>query len=179
MLPVEIDLVVLPVGVDAVGGGWRREWRRGVEEALGRSGRRVQVRALEGDRGGVGGPGEPALTGAVEWEVSRLRGESRRGLIVLCDVEFSGAAARSTGDSVWTTVIVPRTSALLVEPDLGERVVWERESLRRAAERGVRIAAISGYMRSHLIEQVGVSASAVVELRNGISGADAGPKTSD
>ncbi|MGH3799891.1 MAG: hypothetical protein ACRDTD_07140 [Pseudonocardiaceae bacterium] len=40
VVPVEIDLVVLPVGVDVVGGGWQRDWRRGVEDALGRSGRR-------------------------------------------------------------------------------------------------------------------------------------------
>ncbi|MGH3974236.1 MAG: hypothetical protein ACRDS9_13060 [Pseudonocardiaceae bacterium] len=137
VVPVEIDLVVLPVAVDVVSGDWQREWRRAVEEAL--------------------------------------RGEYRCGLVVLCDVGFSGVAARSTVDSAWTTVIVPRTSALVVQPELAERVVWERESLRRAAQRGVRIAAISGYMRSHLVEQIGVPASAVVELRNGISAVDAEP----
>jgi glycosyltransferase involved in cell wall biosynthesis len=176
VLPVEIDLVVLPVRVDAVSGGWQREWRRGVEEALGRSLRRVEVRALDGNRGGSGRSGEPALTGALERALARLREEYRRGLIVLCDVGFSGAAARSTADSAWTTVIVLRTSALPVQPELLERVAWERESLRRAAERGVWIAAISGYMRSHLTEQIGVPASAVVELRNGVSGMDAEPK---
>jgi Glycosyl transferases group 1 len=113
------------------------------------------------------------LTGAVERALARLRGEYRRGLVVLCDVGFSGAAARSTADPAWTTVIVPRTSALLVQPELAERVAWERESLRRAAEMGVRIAAISGYMRSHLTEQIGVPTSAVVDLCNGISGVDA------
>jgi hypothetical protein len=51
VLPVEIDLVVLPVRVDAVSGRWQREWRRAVEEALGRSIRRVKVRALDGNRG--------------------------------------------------------------------------------------------------------------------------------
>ncbi|MGH3897520.1 MAG: hypothetical protein ACRDTA_04545 [Pseudonocardiaceae bacterium] len=176
VLPVEIDLVVLPVRADAVGSGWQREWRCVVEEVLGRSGRRVEVRALEGIRGRPSRHGDQALTGAVEREIARLRGEYRRGLIVLCDVEFSDAAARSSADSAWTTVIVPRTSALLVQPELIERVAWERESLRRAAERGVRIAAISGYMRSHLTEQIGVPASAVVDLRNGVSGVDAGLK---
>lgn len=34
VLPIEIDLVVLPVRVEAVGGGWQREWRRAVEEAV-------------------------------------------------------------------------------------------------------------------------------------------------
>lgn len=43
VLPVEIDLVVLPVRVEAVSGGWQQEWRRAVEEALGRSVRRVEV----------------------------------------------------------------------------------------------------------------------------------------
>ncbi|MGH3935248.1 MAG: glycosyltransferase, partial [Pseudonocardiaceae bacterium] len=152
------------------------EWRRDVEEALGRSGRRVEVRVLEGNRAGLCRHDEPALTGAVEREVLRLRGEYRGGLIVLCDVGFSGAAARSTADLAWTTVIVPRTSALVVQPELVERVAWERESLRRAAEVGVRIAAISGYMRSHLTEQIGVPVSAVVELRNGVSGVDGEPK---
>ncbi len=176
VLPIGIDLVVLPVRVDAVIDRWQREWRRAVGEALGRSVRRVEVRALDGNRGGAGRHGEPALTGAVERAIARLRWEYRRGLVVLCDVEFSGAAARSTADSAWTTVIVPRTSALLVQPELAARVAWERESLRRAAEMGVWIAAISGYMRSHLTEQVGVPASAVVDLRNGVSGVDAEPK---
>ncbi|MGH3889832.1 MAG: glycosyltransferase family 4 protein [Pseudonocardiaceae bacterium] len=176
VLPVEIDLVVLPVRADAVGSGWQREWRCVVEEALGRSGRRVEVRALEGIRGRPSRHGDQALTGAVEREVARLRAEYRRGLIVLCDVGFSGAAERSTVDSAWPMVIVPRTSALLVSPDLVERVAWERESLRRAAEVGVRIAAISGYMRSHLTEQIGVPASAVVDLHNGVNGVDAGLK---
>ncbi len=176
VVPVEIDLVVLPVRVDVVSGGWQREWRRGVEEALRRSGRRVEVRALDGNRAGPGRHGEPALTGAVQRALARLRGEYQCGLVVLCDVGFSGAAAQSTADSAWTTVIVPRTSALLVQPELVERVAWERESLRRAANRDVRIAAISGYMRSHLIEQIGVPASAVIDLRNGVSGADAEPK---
>ncbi|MBV9013817.1 MAG: hypothetical protein JO272_17570 [Pseudonocardiales bacterium] len=175
VLPVEVDLVVLPVRVDEASGGWQHEWRHRVEDALGRSGRRVEVRALEGDRGGPGRHGEPALTGAAEREVTRLRGAYRRGLIVLCDVGFSGAAARSIADSAWTTVIVPRTSALLVCPELAERVAWERQSLRRAAERGVRIAAISGYMRSHLTEQIGVPASAVIDLHNGLSGVHAQP----
>ncbi len=174
VVPVEIDLVILPVRIDAVSDRWQREWRRGVEEALGRSIRRVEVRALDGNRGGPGGHGEPALTGAVQRALARLRGEYRRGLVVLCDVGFSGAAAQSTADSAWTTVIVPRTSALLVQPELVERVAWERESLRRAAQRGVWIAAISGYMRSLLTQQIGVPASAVVDLRNGVSGVDTG-----
>ena len=175
VLPVDVDLVVLPVRVDADSGRWQWEWRRAVEEALGRSARRVEVRALDGEQDGPGRPGESVLTGAVEWALARLRGEYRRGLVVLCDVGFSGAAARSTADSAWTTVIVPRTSALLVQPDLVERVAWERESLRRAAQRGVWSAAISGYMRSHLTAQVGVPASAVVDLRTGGSGVDAEP----
>ncbi|MGH3839261.1 MAG: glycosyltransferase family 4 protein, partial [Pseudonocardiaceae bacterium] len=175
VVPVDVDLVVLPVRVDAVSSHWQREWRRDVEEALGRSGRRVEVRALEGNRAGLCRHDEPALTGAVEREVSRLRGEYRRGLVVLCDVGFSGAAARSTVDSAWTTVIVLRTSAFVVSPELVERVAWEGESLRRAAEVGVRIAAISDYMRSHLIGQIGVPASAVVELRNGVSVVDGEP----
>ena len=172
VLPIEVDLVVLPLHVDAVGVRWQREWRRGVDKALGRSGRRFKVRALEGTPRGSSRHDEPVLTGAVEREVSRLRGEYRCGLIVLCDVGFSGAAARSTVDSAWTTVIVPRTSALLVQPELVERVAWERESLRRAAELGVRIAAISDYLRSHLTGQIGVPPSAVVELRNGVREAD-------
>ncbi|MGH3799663.1 MAG: hypothetical protein ACRDTD_05915 [Pseudonocardiaceae bacterium] len=73
VLPLEIDLVVLPVRVGVVSGGWQREWRRAVEEALGRFGRRVEVRTLEGNRGGSSRPGELALTGAVEREVARLR----------------------------------------------------------------------------------------------------------
>lgn len=40
----------------------------------------------------------------------------------------------------------------------------------------MRIAAISGYMRSHLTEQIGVPASAVVDLRNGVSGVGSEPK---
>lgn len=176
VLPVEIDLVILPVPVDAVSDGWQGEWHRGVEESLDRSGRLVQIRALDGDRCRPARCGEPELTSSVEREIGRLRGEYRRGLVVLCDVEFSGATAQSSADSAWMTVIVPRTSTLLVQPELAERVAWERESLRRAAHKGVRIAAISGYMRSHLIEQIGVPASAIVELRNGLSGVDVEPK---
>ncbi|MGH3694038.1 MAG: glycosyltransferase [Pseudonocardiaceae bacterium] len=172
VLPVETDLVILPVRVDAVRDRWQQEWCRGLKETLARSGRRIKVRALEGGRGSHG---EPELTGAVEREIARLRGEYRRGLTVLCDVGFSGAAARSTVDSAWTTVIVPRTSALLVQPEFVDRVEWERESLRSAARKNVWIAAISDYMRMHLIEQIGVPDSAVVELRNGISRMDAEP----
>ncbi len=50
VLPVDIDLVVLPARVDAVSGRWQQEWRRVVEQALGRSGRRVEVRGLEVER---------------------------------------------------------------------------------------------------------------------------------
>jgi hypothetical protein len=54
VLPVEIDLVVLPARVGVVSGGWQQEWRRAVQEALGRSGRGVDVRALDGNRSGAG-----------------------------------------------------------------------------------------------------------------------------
>lgn len=40
------------------------------------------------------------------------------------------------------------------------------------------IAAISAYLSSHLTEQVGVPASVVVDLRNGVSEVDAEPKIS-
>jgi len=144
VLPVDIDLVVLPMRVDEVGDSWHLEWRRAVEEALGRSGRRVEVCTLEGNQAELNRHDEPALTGAVEREVSRLRGEYRGGLIVLCDVGFSGAAARSTVGSAWTTVIVPRTSTLLVQPELVERTVWERESC------GARLRWVCGSPRSRV-----------------------------
>ncbi|MGW7006141.1 glycosyltransferase family 4 protein [Streptomyces sp. NPDC054933] len=176
LMPPSVDLVVLPVQLAADSVHYDEEWHAQVRDRLARSERSVRVCPVDnGTQGRARFGGLKAfgsLAEATVAQVSALRTEYSRGLVLLLDVPFAGAAAQLPLRPGWSTVILPRSSAALHCPQHHRRVAWERTSLRHAAAGGVLVGAISQHMRAHLVEDLGVAEAAVIDLVNGLSEAD-------
>ncbi len=175
-LPATVDLVVLPVRLDPASQHHQKGWHGDVVRSLRRWRRRVVVRDLDDGTDGLGGFGELGsyrrLARTAAAEIALLRRRYRRGLVIFCDVPFSGAAALVNPHPGWVTVVIPRSSAALHIPDHTRLVAWERGTLRSAARSGVLVGAISGFMRTHLVDAVGIPSTAVVDVVNGLCDSD-------
>lgn len=66
-------------------------------------------------------------------------------------------------------VLVPRSTGLLHDPAGEDRIAFEREGLDYLARQGGRIAAISDYMRNHLVNDYGVAQSSLIPLADGLA----------
>ncbi|MFJ2110744.1 glycosyltransferase [Streptomyces sp. NPDC087850] len=176
VLAPHLELIVLPVRLDAGSAHFDAGWHREVRERLERSGRTVRIVPVDNGTGGrhrFGGLDAFAgLTGETVREIAAVRRRFRRGLVLLLDVPFLSVAAELELRPGWDTLVLPRSSAALHCPQHIRRVEWERESLRRAAAGGARVGAISRAMRRHLIQDLGVDGAAVVDLVNGLTARD-------
>lgn len=66
-------------------------------------------------------------------------------------------------------VLVPRSTGLLHDPAGEDRVAFEREGFEYLAGQGGRIAAISDYMRGHLVDDYGVARESLIPLADGLA----------
>ncbi|GAB3165224.1 hypothetical protein GCM10027059_22610 [Myceligenerans halotolerans] len=176
VLAVQVDMVVLPVRVDAASPHFDAKWHEEVTGRLGRGGRRVKVYPLENATGGRSRFGGMASFAELEEHVPAvldgIMSAYERGLLLMLDVPFLGVAARIAHHVGWARLVLPRSSATLHCPDNTARTTWEAGSLRRAAARGVHVGAIAPFMRRHLVADLGVPDACVIDLTNGLTPAD-------
>lgn len=91
-------------------------------------------------------------------------------LAVICfDVPFLSLPPLLPADLRPRVTLVPRSTGLLHDPTGRDRIAFEREGLAYLAAHGGRIAAISDYMREHLLRDYAVPAGALAALADGIA----------
>ena len=66
-------------------------------------------------------------------------------------------------------VLVPRSTGLLHDPAGVDRVAFEREGLEYLVRQGGLVAAISDYMRDHLVNDYGVAHESLIPLADGLA----------
>jgi glycosyltransferase involved in cell wall biosynthesis len=92
--------------------------------------------------------------------------------VILFDVPFLGVAPLLPMGVVPRLTAVIRSTGILHDPANADRVAFERAGMRFLAAQGGHIAAISGYMRSHLTRDYEVPPWAMADLPDGLVPAD-------
>ena len=91
-------------------------------------------------------------------------------IAVICfDVPFLSLPALLPERVRRSFVLVPRSTGLLHDPAGADRVAFEREGFEYLAGAGGRIAAISSYMRDHLVNDYGVTQDSSIPLADGLA----------
>jgi glycosyltransferase involved in cell wall biosynthesis len=91
-------------------------------------------------------------------------------IAVICfDVPFLGLPPLLPERVRKRFALVPRSTGLLHDPTGTDRVAFEREGLEYLAAHGGRIAAISDYMRDHLVGDYGVAHDSLIPLADGLA----------
>jgi glycosyltransferase involved in cell wall biosynthesis len=88
--------------------------------------------------------------------------------VILLDVPFLGVAPLLPMGVGRRLTAVIRSTGILHDPANADRVAFERAGMRFLAGQGGRVAAISGYMRSHLIRDYDVPSWALADLPDGL-----------
>jgi glycosyltransferase involved in cell wall biosynthesis len=178
LLAADIDLVVMPVRLDPRSPHADAAWHDNVRASLGMTGRRIRVMPADNGSGGADRFGGVAafevLAASSARQLAVLHASYDRALVLLLDVPFLGVPELAGQQPGWTTVVLPRSSAALHCPGNLIRVKWERDRLRGAAAAGTLAGCISAAMRTHLRDDLGVPASSLIDLRNGLTGQDTG-----
>ncbi|GAB2711620.1 glycosyltransferase family 4 protein [Kitasatospora kifunensis] len=176
LLDPVVDLVVLPVRLEASSRHADAAWHRQVRAALAGHGRRVRVEPLDNGTAGAdrfaGREAFEALAASCAQRVRALHREYDTALVLLLDVPLLGAPELISRRAGWRLTVVPRSSAAWHCAPESERVGWERDRLRAAAAAGTLVAAISAAMRRHLRDDIGIAEAALIDLPNGLTAAD-------
>jgi len=95
--------------------------------------------------------------------------DAGQAAVIFLDIPFLGAAPLLPEQILGTLAVVPRSTGLLHDPANRARIQFESDGLHYIARHGGRIAAISGYMRDHLIKDYGLPAAALLDLPDGLT----------
>jgi glycosyltransferase involved in cell wall biosynthesis len=167
-----VRLAVLPIHLTPTSTEYNPRWHQEMHDLVHQAGGQV----LPIDNGTVGQRRfaglhafQHACTSAAETINRHLLPSTGPMLIVAFDCPFYGLAAGLAPPARPSLLIVARSTAALQAPDDGARIVWERDGLHQVVAAGGRIAAISAYMRTHLISDYAVPSAAVLDLPNGLT----------
>ncbi|HEY3684762.1 MAG TPA: glycosyltransferase family 4 protein [Streptosporangiaceae bacterium] len=98
-----------------------------------------------------------------------LAGRSEQIFIAAFDAPFAGLASLLPGPLRSRLVYVPRSTGIAHSPADAARIAFERTGIRTLIQADGQIAAISGYMRTHLRDAYEVPDRHLVDLPNGLS----------
>ncbi len=171
LIPPRIRLVVMPVYLASDSPQYQADWHR---ESLGIcQAAKAAVRPLDNGTGGQTRFGDvPAFQCLASSTAEVLAGEippHSESAVIFLDIPFLGAAPLLPEQILPRLAVVPRSTGLLHDPGNQARIQFESDGLRYIANRGGRIAAISGYMRNHLTEDYHVPADALLDLPDGLT----------
>ena len=89
--------------------------------------------------------------------------------VIFLDIPFLGVPPLLPEQIRSTVAVVPRSTGLLHDPANRARIQFEYDGLHYIADHGGRIAAISGYMRDHLIQGYQLPADVLLDLPDGLT----------
>ncbi len=92
-----------------------------------------------------------------------------RAAVILFDVPFLGAPPLLRASLRPHLALVVRSTGLLHDRANSARIQFERDGLGYLASQGDRVAAISGFMRDHLVRDYRLPASALIDLPDGLT----------
>jgi glycosyltransferase involved in cell wall biosynthesis len=172
MLAPGVRLVVVPVRLAGDSPEYQDGWHRQSLEICAAA-RAAVLPADNGTGGQVRFGGVPAFQHLAATTAAALAGEVLPAAdpvaLVLFDVPFLGVPPLLPAEVVPRVTAVIRSTGLLHDPANHARVQFERDGLRLLADAGGRVAAISGYMREHLVRDYRVPPAAVVDLPDGLT----------
>lgn len=174
-LDPRVHVVVLPVWVPPSSGEYTAPWHRQTAALCDRA--RVTVIPVDNGTGGrTRFGGLPAFRRlAVDTALTlqtHVIPTASPLLVIAFDVPFLGLPPLLPPHVLPSVVLVPRSTALLHDRDDHDRVSWEHHGLLTTTRGGGRIAAISAHMRTHLRTDYQVPEAHLVNLPDGLTGAD-------
>jgi glycosyltransferase involved in cell wall biosynthesis len=89
--------------------------------------------------------------------------------VIFLDIPFLGVPPLLSDRIQSRFAVVPRSTGLLHDPANHARIRFESDGLHYVADHNGRIAAISGYMRDHLVQDYELPASALLDLPDGLT----------
>ena len=89
--------------------------------------------------------------------------------VILLDIPFVGVPPLLSDRIRSRLAVVPRSTGLLHDPANQARIRFEFDGLHYIADHHGRIAAISGYMRDHLLQDYQLPADALLDLPDGLT----------
>ena len=172
LLAPGVHLVVMPIRLTDQSPEYQADWHRDSARLC----ESVEATVLPVDNGSGGlvrFGGVPAFRQAGLSAAKALRdqvlGWSDPVAVVCFDVPFLDLPAHLPAWVRPSFAVVPRSTGLLHDPGNTDRITFEREGLADVARGGCTIAAISDYMRDHLIWDYGVPAGALSTLADGLT----------
>jgi len=95
--------------------------------------------------------------------------ETGHAAVILFDVPFLGVPPLLPAALLPAVAVVPRSTGPLHDPAGHDRIQFERDGLSYLSRHGGRVAAISQFMRQHLIRDFGVRDAALLDLPDGLT----------
>lgn len=175
LLDPSVRLIVLPVGLASDSphyqAGWHHESLH-ICEAAGATVRPVgsglAARLRFGDLLAV----QDLATSTARALDEELSSCPSSAAVILLDMPFLSVPPLLSERTRVKYAIVPRSTGLLHDPANRARIQWERNGLDYVASHSGRIAAISGYMRDHLVRDYRLPGSALLDLPDGLTADD-------
>jgi glycosyltransferase involved in cell wall biosynthesis len=172
LIPRRVRLVVMPVYLASYSPQYQADWHR--ESLAICQAARAAVRPLDNGTAGQVRFGDVLTfqrlaTSTAEALAGEILPYAQQPVVIFLDIPFLGAAQMLPEQILPRLAVVPRSTGLLHDPGNQARIQFESDGLRYIANRGGCLAAISGYMRNHLIHDYHVPANAVLDLPDGLT----------
>ncbi len=171
MLDPDVRLVIMPVYLASDSLEYQADWHVASLEFCDRATAAI-LPVYNGTEGQVRFGGVPAFRRLADSVAARLKQyvlpTAGPLAVILFDVPFLGVAPLLPMSVVPRLTAVVRSTGILHDPANADRIAFERSGLRFLAAQGGRIAAISGYMRSHLTRDYEVPSWAMADLPDGL-----------
>jgi hypothetical protein len=167
-----VRLVVLPVHLASDSPGYQETWHQETLDICERAG--ASVRPVSNGRAGRARAGDVPivqnLAPSAAWVLlEEILPCADPVTVIFSDISFLDVAPLLPAHVLTKLVVVPRSTGLLHDPANQARIQFERARLYHLADHGGWIAAISRYMRQHLVADYGLPASALVDLPDGLT----------
>jgi len=173
-LAPHVLLTVLPIRLTSRSTEYDPAWHQQTLRILGQHA--AHIRPVDnGTNGRVRFGGLPAFRHLAADTAAQLRQmlpSTPRLAIILLDVPFLGVPPMLPTALLPAVTVLPRSTALLHQPDDLDRIRFERTGLLTVAHNGGHIAAISTHMRTHLHHAYRIPTTALIDLPNGLTPAD-------
>lgn len=102
-------------------------------------------------------------------KLNQLTGVDRPGLILAIDAPFHGIGAHLAPGLAARTLLIPRSTGALHDPDNHDRIRFEYQAFADLCRHGGYLAAISPHMRTHLATDYTVPTARLIDLPNGLA----------
>lgn len=172
LLAPGVRLVVMPIRLTGESPEYQGEWHRRSLELCDSAD--ATVLPVDNGTGGLARfGGVPAFRRAAASAAAALTEHvlpTARPVAVVCfDVPFLDVLPLLPAAVGPSFAVVPRSTGLLHDPANHDRIKFERDGLANLVRRRGRIAAISDYMRDHLVRGYGVPDASLLPLADGLT----------